>query len=647
MKKLLFIIIAFIQVTLYGQYQLRNANFEEWEELDPVSDSLYEEPKHWSSMGSNYGKYASLARAIQLRKSSDTHTGEGYSCVIEAREIKIVKTIANGLVTTGRVHAGSTSASNPANHNATLREEADYNAPFTGRPDSISFWAKFECPNSATQLAKMHAVIHGDCNCTDPVTGNTEDYIVGNAVLGFTRAEWKEYVVPFTYDGAHDDPRYMLITFATNQEQGKGAATDKLYVDDVSMIYNPYLENLTVNGDSLPGFSPDVTEYTYSKVICSNPYPDIIATPREGIEDGVSIIMPTQKNPKATIIVDNGRQTKEYTINFTFLPEIAKPLVSNDTNLCDGGEITFSATTEEEELRWYSSLMAKENDTVGNDHTLTITETTIVYAASYDEQSGCESERVPITVIVYFPSNDTIYNLQSCEALVWNDTTYEESGFYTQIFKSVHGCDSLVTVELIVTDTIKIDYAADVCANDNYTGYGFNLSGWTKADTTYTYERIVQNQGCDTLITLSLWVKPVDHIHYQDQIAYWEIYTEHGFDIQPYELGMLYDTLHYTNRFGCDSIVTLELLITTDIQTLEKENQVQLHPNPAKDYVKISAVNQIEQVELYDANGKLIQTMNGVLGNELEYRTSFLSPGFYLLKIKLETGVITKKLIVQ
>ena len=71
-------------------------------------------------------------------------------------------------------------------------------------------------------------------------------------------------------------PSYILISFSTNKIAKGGNSGDKLVVDDIEMIYNKRLSYLNIDGKPMPGFNPDITEYTYA---CDDPtrIPDVSA----------------------------------------------------------------------------------------------------------------------------------------------------------------------------------------------------------------------------------------------------------------------------------------------------------------------------------------------------------------------------------
>ncbi len=63
-----------------------------------------------------------------------------------------------------------------------------------------------------------------------------------------------------------------------------------------------------------------------------------------------------------------------------------------------------------------------------------------------------------------------------------------------------------------------------------------------------------------------------------------------------------------------------------------KEYEISLYPNPAKDYFYIKSELKINNVKLYNLEGKLIKTFN----NSNNYNIQDLNPDVYLLKISFE-----------
>ena len=75
------------------------------------------------------------------------------------------------------------------------------------------------------------------------------------------------------------------------------------------------------------------------------------------------------------------------------------------------------------------------------------------------------------------------------------------------------------------------------------------------------------------------------------------------------------------------------------------ENSYSIFPVPAYDNVKVTG-NAIQQVEVFNAMGQLVMTVNNINADETEVNVSKLTAGSYLFRINAENGVATKNVIV-
>ncbi|HLV51435.1 MAG TPA: T9SS type A sorting domain-containing protein, partial [Flavobacterium sp.] len=70
-------------------------------------------------------------------------------------------------------------------------------------------------------------------------------------------------------------------------------------------------------------------------------------------------------------------------------------------------------------------------------------------------------------------------------------------------------------------------------------------------------------------------------------------------------------------------------------------------PNPLTDMLTISnAENRvIEELTVYDTNGKIVKSQKGKTANETQLNIEDLASGVYMLHIKTEEGVAVKKIV--
>jgi hypothetical protein len=175
-----------------------------------------------------------------------------------------------------------------------------------------------------------------------------------------------------------------------------------------------------------------------------------------------------------------------------------------------------------------------------------------VYPHKYLTVTGCDSI-VTLNLLVGDMYNvefrDTICN---GEAYSWNTQKYTTTGSYTQSLTTQHGCDSIVTLHLIVGDLYNVEWTDTICEGETYT---WNSEIYTKAGS-YT-QSFVSQYGCDSTVTLHLIVGELyDHAIY-DTICVGESYTWDG--VKYYTTGVY--PRKYLSRYGCDSLVTLHLIV--------------------------------------------------------------------------------------
>ena len=260
------IIITFFFTSIYTVqsqtvYQLPNAGFEQW---DGGNES---EPTHWNTFGTSDGSYASLASSNHHYRRPGHRTGGNGDYYLTIYTKSIIGVKANGNMTTGRIHAGSTSASSSSNYNYTQRSNSDHCQPFTATPDSMYVWVSFYAGSSGS-VAQISAIIHGDNDFKSPNNEDQTELYTGRAVAQTSRTttsasqmNWQQVKVPFVYDGTAQ-PAYILVSLTTNKTAGAGDKNDSLSIDDIEFIYSAWLTDISIDGTTVDGFEKGRFNYT-------------------------------------------------------------------------------------------------------------------------------------------------------------------------------------------------------------------------------------------------------------------------------------------------------------------------------------------------------------------------------------------------
>ena len=145
-----------------------------------------------------------------------------------------------------------------------------------------------------------------------------------------------------------------------------------------------------------------------------------------------------------------------------------------------------------------------------------------------------------------------------CEGSTYTENGFNasEAGTYTQNLQTIDGCDSIVTLTLNVNPVASTNLMVAICEGTTYTENGFNASE------TGTYTQNLQTiNGCDSIVTLNLTISTVINNDITAAICEGSVYAENGFNES--EIGTYTQNLQTVN--GCDSIVTLNLTVSTVI----------------------------------------------------------------------------------
>lgn len=255
-------------------YQFPNSNFDEWHFYKTTGNSWtgqinHYEPTGWHGFGSAKGSLAGSAKG-QVIQSDDTRTGSGSCALIQSGSTLGI--VNNGTMTTGQLNAGSMIADDVANHSemeVTSDNNDEKGYPYyvilNGRPDSFNTWHKYTqgSTNSSHPYATISAIITDGTYYQDP-----EDKAYNNKIAEARNTKisqtssWKQLDIPFNYIDDSLTPKGILVTISTNADAGQGSNGDKVFIDDVALIYLGEVTNITVNG--LDGFTFDANTHTYS-----------------------------------------------------------------------------------------------------------------------------------------------------------------------------------------------------------------------------------------------------------------------------------------------------------------------------------------------------------------------------------------------
>ena len=251
--------------TVGDHFQLPNSDFEAWN--DDIN-----EPNHWHGFMTADGPLAGTSAGIAtLGASDDVRDGAtGHSAVMTAGSF--LGFIANGTMTNGQLIAAAMSASSTANHAEMDKNKTNtdpngdlFYMPLYAQPDKFNVWLKYtQGTANANNKANVSVKTFDGTYYQEPVDKeytNLSGSIVGGQI---PVCGWTFYSFPFDYDsyaanGANTEA--IFVTFSTNGTPGSGSKGDKLYVDDMELVYLGALTDLRYQGTTINGWDPAVTTY--------------------------------------------------------------------------------------------------------------------------------------------------------------------------------------------------------------------------------------------------------------------------------------------------------------------------------------------------------------------------------------------------
>ena len=342
-----------------------------------------------------------------------------------------------------------------------------------------------------------------------------------------------------------------------------------------------------------------------------------------------------------TVVISTGESCAEGVL--TAIPELCYRFVAwNDGNTTNPRTITLTQDTTlianfERAVYTQEIHHAICEGSVYTENGFNVSEAG-TYTQNLQTIDGCDSV-VTLTLSVN-PVESTTLSAAICEGTSYTENGFNvsEAGTYTQNLQTIDGCDSIVTLTLTVNPVESMTLSAAICEGTSYTENGFNVS----EAGTYT-QNLQTINGCDSIVTLNLTINPTYNITIDASINEGETYEENGFSES--EAGTYVHTLQ--SEFGCDSVITLNLTVNSSLNdVVANAIEVSLYPNPARAYTMLKVEDLKEQtiVYLFDIQGrKLKEYVLNAAQQTLRIDLGDLPKGVYTIMV----GNVTKKLIVE
>lgn len=174
---------------------------------------------------------------------------------------------------------------------------------------------------------------------------------------------------------------------------------------------------------------------------------------------------------------------------------------------CDSAITTVVAILQPFETQTTLALCEGEPVELG-DGTI-VTEEGVYVTVLTSLTNGCDS--TVTSNVIYQPNYDVAVSLEECDDgsyLFPDGTLPTNSGVFGFELQTLLGCDSSVTIDLTLNPAYNINYPDESCAGD-----GYQLPDGSNVDATGLYtSNLTSSLGCDSIITVNLVVNPLPEV---------------------------------------------------------------------------------------------------------------------------------------
>lgn len=176
-----------------------------------------------------------------------------------------------------------------------------------------------------------------------------------------------------------------------------------------------------------------------------------------------------------------------------------------------------------------------------------------------------------VTVHPSYQYTDTLHLCANELPLTYGDSVFVAgtlTGTYPVHFTLPSGCDSLINVHLIINPTYNHTETLTICDNDLPFVYGNQVFNNSTVSGDYPVH-FTMPSGCDSLVTLHLIVNPTYNQNQTLTICSNELPITYGDSVFPVGTISGIYPVHFTSVKGCDSLVNLRLIVQPAYVTAE------------------------------------------------------------------------------
>ncbi|MCG8412110.1 MAG: T9SS type A sorting domain-containing protein, partial [Bacteroidales bacterium] len=177
---------------------------------------------------------------------------------------------------------------------------------------------------------------------------------------------------------------------------------------------------------------------------------------------------------------------------------------------------------------------------------------------------GCDS--IVVINLTANPNYNIVDSIEKCiggsytfpDGTVVNNITSDTT--HTSNLTTVHGCDSIITRTVVVVSAYDVTINANICDGDSYTFPDGTTQNNITANVT-EIDTLTSSHGCDSIITTNVIVNPLYNLSENQSVCSGDSYTfPDGTTLNNITAGVVHVN-NLASIYGCDSVITTNLSV--------------------------------------------------------------------------------------
>ena len=279
------------------------------------------------------------------------------------------------------------------------------------------------------------------------------------------------------------------------------------------------------------------------------------------------------------------------------------------------------------------------------------------YSATIQNSLGCDS--IVTLNLTILPAVATSISDSSCTPYFWatSGQTFGVSGSYSHTLQAANGCDSVITLNLVVGSTTSSNEVVTGCNS-----YTWSANGITYTSSAIQFTVLTNSQGCDSITGLDLTIVSYDTTVTQTSPTtlssnqpvgnYQWLDCDNGYAVIPGATSSSFlptGSGSYAVEIsigGCTDTTACTYFSPVGMGEIER-SLLQIIPNPSEGQFQV--LNQSGQagiMQLFDPQGRLIESRNLPALSQHTVSLDAEAQGVYLVQMQTAEGRSVQRVVI-